>query len=267
MGSGGRICLHHPRVSGHWLPDAHAHCSRIQVTQVHFYLISFDLYELNVFFFNNKWCLRLQPAQFWKHVLQNSTKVLLAYRVPQFRNKDSERGELSRITFVFETMCTTDCKFYFLAVSKKVSIFCFLIFLSSFIYLDILEIKFDSGHEYELPLQGYSEWNNYVVEHWTGSSRKQSYSYVIQSNRTVSFSWALQRTEEFSTVRRVTCRFSTYFILKKSPGLPWHFFFIIKKQIISFTHPSHLSVKFSSLVESFYFLSFAKITGKSDYII
>ncbi|RVE70455.1 hypothetical protein OJAV_G00064830 [Oryzias javanicus] len=88
------------------------------------------------------------------------TLTVPGYRVPQFRNKDSERDELSRITFVFETMCTTDCMFYFLA--------------------------------------GYSEWNNYVVEHWKGSSRKQSYSYVIQSNRTVSFSWALQRTEELS---------------------------------------------------------------------
>uniref|UniRef100_A0A3P9KN75 Si:ch211-163l21.8 n=1 Tax=Oryzias latipes TaxID=8090 RepID=A0A3P9KN75_ORYLA len=86
------------------------------------------------------------------------TLTVPGYRIPQFNNKGSERGELSRISFVFETMCTTDCKFYFLA--------------------------------------GYSEWNNYVVEQWKGSSRKQSYSYVIQSNRTISFSWALQRTEE-----------------------------------------------------------------------
>lgn len=33
--------------------------------------------------------------------------------------KDSERSELSRITFVFETTCTADCKFYFLAVSEN----------------------------------------------------------------------------------------------------------------------------------------------------
>lgn len=32
--------------------------------------------------------------------------------------KDSGRSELSRITFVFETVCSADCKFLFLAVSE-----------------------------------------------------------------------------------------------------------------------------------------------------
>uniref|UniRef100_A0A4W6CR71 Endosome-lysosome associated apoptosis and autophagy regulator 1 n=1 Tax=Lates calcarifer TaxID=8187 RepID=A0A4W6CR71_LATCA len=41
------------------------------------------------------------------------------YRLPQSMAKDSERSELSRITFVFETTCTADCKFYFLAVSEN----------------------------------------------------------------------------------------------------------------------------------------------------
>lgn len=35
--------------------------------------------------------------------------------------KDSESGELSRITFVFETTCTADCKFLFLAVRQNYS--------------------------------------------------------------------------------------------------------------------------------------------------
>uniref|UniRef100_A0AAQ5XLV6 MRH domain-containing protein n=1 Tax=Amphiprion ocellaris TaxID=80972 RepID=A0AAQ5XLV6_AMPOC len=70
--------------------------------------------------------------------------------------KDSERSELSRITFVFETKCTADCRFYFLAVRENVSAFC---------------------------------------------NRKQSYSYVIQSNSTVGFTWTFQRTQELKVVR------------------------------------------------------------------
>uniref|UniRef100_A0A8C4H1I4 Endosome-lysosome associated apoptosis and autophagy regulator 1 n=1 Tax=Dicentrarchus labrax TaxID=13489 RepID=A0A8C4H1I4_DICLA len=42
------------------------------------------------------------------------------YRLPQSMATDSERSELSRITFVFETMCTADCKFYFLAWNNDV---------------------------------------------------------------------------------------------------------------------------------------------------
>uniref|UniRef100_A0A8C4H1H0 Endosome-lysosome associated apoptosis and autophagy regulator 1 n=1 Tax=Dicentrarchus labrax TaxID=13489 RepID=A0A8C4H1H0_DICLA len=82
------------------------------------------------------------------------------YRLPQSMATDSERSELSRITFVFETMCTADCKFYFLA--------------------------------------GYNQWNNDVVEEWKGSNRKQSYSYLIQRNSSTSFTWTFQRTEDFN---------------------------------------------------------------------
>uniref|UniRef100_A0A671YMX3 Endosome-lysosome associated apoptosis and autophagy regulator 1 n=1 Tax=Sparus aurata TaxID=8175 RepID=A0A671YMX3_SPAAU len=82
------------------------------------------------------------------------------YRLPQSMTTDSERSELSRITFVFETVCSADCKFFFLA--------------------------------------GYNQWNNDVVEQWRGTSRKQSYSYLIQSNSTTSFTWTFQRTEEFN---------------------------------------------------------------------
>uniref|UniRef100_A0A3Q3K1M4 MRH domain-containing protein n=1 Tax=Monopterus albus TaxID=43700 RepID=A0A3Q3K1M4_MONAL len=82
------------------------------------------------------------------------------YRLPQSVAKDSERKELSRITFVFETVCSADCSFYFLA--------------------------------------GYNQLNNELVEQWKGSSRKQSYSYLIQSNSTVSFTWTFQRAEKYS---------------------------------------------------------------------
>ncbi|XP_036960563.1 endosome/lysosome-associated apoptosis and autophagy regulator 1 [Acanthopagrus latus] len=86
------------------------------------------------------------------------------YRLPQSMTADSERSELSRITFVFETVCSADCKFFFLA--------------------------------------GYNQWNNDVVEQWRGTSRKQSYSYLVQSNSTTSFTWTFQRTEDFNMERR-----------------------------------------------------------------
>ncbi|KAK5863489.1 hypothetical protein PBY51_000517 [Eleginops maclovinus] len=86
------------------------------------------------------------------------------YRLSQSMTKDSERSELSRITFIFETKCTADCKLYFLA--------------------------------------GYSQWNNEVVEQWKGSNGKQSYSYLIQSNSTTSFTWTFQRTEELNEERK-----------------------------------------------------------------
>lgn len=43
--------------------------------------------------------------------------------------------------------------------------------------------------------QGFNQWNNDVVEMWTGNNSKQSYSYLIQSNDTNSFTWSFQRTE------------------------------------------------------------------------
>ncbi|XP_034028186.1 UPF0577 protein KIAA1324 homolog [Thalassophryne amazonica] len=86
------------------------------------------------------------------------------YRLPQSTVKDHERSELSRITFVFETTCTADCKLYFLA--------------------------------------GYNQWNNEIMEQWKGSNRKQAYSYLIQNNSTVSFTWSFQRTEQFSIERK-----------------------------------------------------------------
>uniref|UniRef100_A0A7N6A7U5 Uncharacterized protein n=1 Tax=Anabas testudineus TaxID=64144 RepID=A0A7N6A7U5_ANATE len=86
------------------------------------------------------------------------------YSLPQSTVKDRERSELSRITFVFETICSADCKLFFLA--------------------------------------GYNEWNNNIVERWNGSNRKQSYSYLIQSNSTVTFAWTFQRTGKFNTERK-----------------------------------------------------------------
>lgn len=60
--------------------------------------------------------------------------------------------------------------------------------------MNIYEVSFISA-------QGYNQWNNDVVEQWKGSNRKQSYSYLIQSNSTASFTWTFQRTEELNAVR------------------------------------------------------------------
>uniref|UniRef100_A0A8B9LN31 Si:ch211-163l21.8 n=1 Tax=Astyanax mexicanus TaxID=7994 RepID=A0A8B9LN31_ASTMX len=78
--------------------------------------------------------------------------------LPQSLAKDNERAELSRITFVFETKCTADCRLFFMAVSAS--------------------------------------RNNALAESWRGTNGKQSYSYLIKSNLTVSFTWGFQRTEQ-----------------------------------------------------------------------
>ncbi|XP_061113380.1 endosome/lysosome-associated apoptosis and autophagy regulator 1 isoform X1 [Conger conger] len=88
------------------------------------------------------------------------TLTVPGYRLPHSIAKNTEIPELSRISFVFETSCSADCVLYFMA--------------------------------------GYNERNNDVVEHWGSTREKQSYSYIVRSNSTVSFTWAFQRTESHS---------------------------------------------------------------------
>uniref|UniRef100_A0A672QGA1 Endosome-lysosome associated apoptosis and autophagy regulator 1 n=1 Tax=Sinocyclocheilus grahami TaxID=75366 RepID=A0A672QGA1_SINGR len=90
------------------------------------------------------------------------TLTVPGYSLPHSLSEGNERVQLSRITFVFETKCTADCKLYFMA--------------------------------------GQNEWSN-IVESWSGTMGKQSYSYLIKSNNTVSFTWGFQRTGIFSMVR------------------------------------------------------------------
>lgn len=52
-----------------------------------------------------------------------------------------------------------------------------------------------------ISLQGQNERNNMIVESWSGTKGKQSYSYLIKNNSTVSFTWGFQRTGTFSMVR------------------------------------------------------------------
>ncbi|XP_072306191.1 endosome/lysosome-associated apoptosis and autophagy regulator 1 [Eucyclogobius newberryi] len=92
------------------------------------------------------------------------------YRLPQSISKNSDISELARITFVFETKCTADCTFFFET--------------------------------------GTSQWNSEVVEQWKGTNNKESYSFVIQQNRTVSFTWAFQRTTHQSMERKYSADFA-----------------------------------------------------------
>lgn len=108
MGGGWRICLHTPGGSGYWLPDSHAHCSWIQVkiflnTQTFLFIVSPEVTAVYLIWTLNKMsfgCLRAESTV-----------------------KDTEVRELSRITFVFETVCSADCKFYFIAVREIIIIF------------------------------------------------------------------------------------------------------------------------------------------------
>lgn len=42
--------------------------------------------------------------------------------------------------------------------------------------------------------QGVNSRTNTPVETWTGPKGKQSYTYVVEKNATMSFTWAFQRT-------------------------------------------------------------------------
>lgn len=105
MGGGWRVCLHHSWGSGHRLPDAHAQCHWIQVR-------SLKESHIQVYI-----CTHCIPA------VKVKLNTICFHRLPQSMAKDSERSELSHITFVFETTCTADCKFFFLAVREKVTTF------------------------------------------------------------------------------------------------------------------------------------------------
>lgn len=113
-------------------------------------------------------------------------------RLPQSVSKASENSELSRITFVFETTCSANCTFSFLAVRICVRVN---------VRNGRLGTTLDAHHRSVFVcLQGYNQWLNDVVEWWRGSQPKQSYSYLIQKNITNSFTWSFQRTGENSEV-------------------------------------------------------------------
>uniref|UniRef100_A0A8C0H422 Endosome-lysosome associated apoptosis and autophagy regulator 1 n=1 Tax=Chelonoidis abingdonii TaxID=106734 RepID=A0A8C0H422_CHEAB len=91
------------------------------------------------------------------------TMVVPGFRPPQAVLEDVENKEVARITFVFETVCSVNCELYFMV--------------------------------------GVNSRTNTPVETWNGSKEKQSYTYIIEKNATMSFTWAFQRTAYHEAVR------------------------------------------------------------------
>lgn len=91
--------------------------------------------------------------------------LILSLHVPGFKVPASlsgmTGGELGRITFVMETVCSADCELYFMM-----------------------------GR----PLQDANRKSTTVVESWQGSKKKQSYTHSMSRNASVTFTWAFQRT-------------------------------------------------------------------------
>ncbi|NXK18172.1 K1324 protein, partial [Arenaria interpres] len=94
------------------------------------------------------------------------TLVVPGFSPPSPVLEDAESKEVARITFVFETICSVSCELYFMV--------------------------------------GVNSRTNTPVETWTGPKGKQSYTYVVEKNATMSFTWAFQRTPYHEAGRRYT---------------------------------------------------------------
>nr|XP_033815262.1 UPF0577 protein KIAA1324-like homolog isoform X2 [Geotrypetes seraphini] len=94
--------------------------------------------------------------------------LILNLHIPGFKPQTAVTGatgvELGRVTFVFESVCSTDCVLYFMVDMNRKS--------------------------------------TSVVESWTGSKEKQSYTYIVSKNATYMFTWAFQRTNQLQDSRR-----------------------------------------------------------------
>ncbi|XP_048862458.1 endosome/lysosome-associated apoptosis and autophagy regulator family member 2-like isoform X1 [Brienomyrus brachyistius] len=88
--------------------------------------------------------------------------LILNLRIPGFKLPTSVTGstgnEISHITFVFETACSANCELYFMMDMNRKS--------------------------------------TNIVESWEGSKEKQSYTYIITQNASMSFTWAFRRTNQ-----------------------------------------------------------------------
>ncbi|CAG04166.1 unnamed protein product, partial [Tetraodon nigroviridis] len=94
--------------------------------------------------------------------------LILTLHVPGFKVPASLSGlndeEFGQVAFVFETICSADCELYFMMdVDRK---------------------------------------STTVVEAWEGSRSKQSFSHAVTRNVPVTYTWAFQRTNRASDMRR-----------------------------------------------------------------
>ncbi|NXK43594.1 K1324 protein, partial [Piprites chloris] len=94
------------------------------------------------------------------------TLVVPGFSPPSPLLEDTESREVGRITFVFETVCSVGCELYFMV--------------------------------------GVNSRATSPVETWRGSTGRRSYTYVVQHNGTLSFTWAFQRTPYHQPGRRYT---------------------------------------------------------------
>lgn len=101
-------------------------------------------------------------------------------------------GEVGQITFEFETLCGADCEFYFMMVSARVG--------------GVAPLRSGMALGARCPLtpapfppptpppQDVHSKSTTVVESWSGSKGRQSYSHSMSRNDSVTFTWAFQRT-------------------------------------------------------------------------
>ncbi|XP_020856233.1 endosome/lysosome-associated apoptosis and autophagy regulator 1 isoform X1 [Phascolarctos cinereus] len=94
------------------------------------------------------------------------TLIIPGFSPPHSVMADTENKEVARITFVFETVCSVNCELYFMV--------------------------------------GMNSRTNTPVETWKGRKGKQSYTYIIEKNSSMSFTWAFQRTTSHETGRKYT---------------------------------------------------------------
>uniref|UniRef100_A0A1A7XH72 KIAA1324-like n=1 Tax=Iconisemion striatum TaxID=60296 RepID=A0A1A7XH72_9TELE len=94
--------------------------------------------------------------------------LILNIHVPGFKLPTSVSSqsltEFGRITFEFETMCTADCELYFMMDINRTS--------------------------------------TTVVQSWEKTNKRQTYTHIMTKNASVSYTWAFQRTNQPSDVRR-----------------------------------------------------------------
>ncbi|NWH71741.1 K1324 protein, partial [Piaya cayana] len=93
--------------------------------------------------------------------------------------EDVERKEVARITFIFETICSVSCELYFMVVSGGTR---------------WARLGLGGGPAIPVSPQGINSSTNTAVETWTGPKWKQSYTYIVEQNATMSFTWVFQRT-------------------------------------------------------------------------
>ncbi|XP_066489653.1 endosome/lysosome-associated apoptosis and autophagy regulator family member 2 [Tiliqua scincoides] len=95
--------------------------------------------------------------------------LIVNLHTPGFKPPTSVTGatgsELGRITFVFETICSAECVLHFMV--------------------------------------GINKKNTNMVESWSGTKEKQSYTHTIFKNATFTFTWAFQRTNQGQDSRKL----------------------------------------------------------------